>query len=567
MSRKEKEFFQGGPQLGNQYDDDLVLRDYLAHVLEENNDVLRVIEPSLVRLGERTIHEILPLGNAAEASPPRHIPYDSWGKRIDTIEMSPAWNELGRIATEEGLVRRAYEQTYGALSRIDQFARVYLFSSSSALYTCPLAMSDGAARMLTLYRLYDNQTWQRDMLSKLLSSNPSEVWTSGQWMTEREGGSDVGRTATIAIPQKGSYRLYGTKWFTSAITAPMAMTLARVKDALDGNRGLSLFALPLRDAKGNLNHIVIHRLKDKLGTKALPTAELAMNGTRAMLVGSENDGVKNIAAMLNITRVWNTVEAISLMRRGIALARDYAFRREAFGATLAEKPAHCETLAAIETEFRGAFALGFRVIELLGRDEVSIATEEESALLRLLTPIAKLYTAKQAISVMSEVMECFGGAGYVEDTGLPRLLRNAHVLSTWEGTTNVLALDVLRVLKKPIALTALENDIERRLGEIHAVESRELLPVIRGALRQLMLHCKALRDATDQLNEGEARRIAFCIARVSTASLLLGEADWAIANGRGRHALIAAKRWCEIPLLSASSTSHEDVRLLAHGGR
>lgn len=565
MSKKNREFFQDGPQLANQYDDDPVLRDYLARVLP-SEIFPRSIESELRRLGERTIHEILSLGNAAETSPPRHIPFDPWGKRIDTIEMSQAWNELGQIAVEEGLVRKAHEQRYGGFSRIEQFARVYLFSASSALYTCPLAMSDGAARVLTLY---GSEAQKQRVLPKLLSSNPMEFWTSGQWMTEREGGSDVGKTATVARAGKdGIYRLYGTKWFASSVTSPMAMTLARIKCAPSGNRGLSLFLLELRDAKGNLNHIVINRLKDKLGTKALPTAELSMNGTRATLVGSEGSGVKNIASMLNITRVWNTCEAVSLMRRGIALARDYAFRREAFGAMLAEKPAHCETLATIETEFRGAFALGFRVIELLGRDEAGIATEDESALLRLLTPIAKLYTAKQAVSVTSEVVECFGGAGYIEDTGLPRLLRNAHVLSTWEGTTNVLALDALRVMQKTNALTAFVNDMTRRLGNICAVELHDFVTIIREAFRQLLLHAEMIRSPACAWGEGEARRVAFGIARVVIASLLLAEADWAIANGRGRCALIAAKRWCETPLYSLPRFAlEEDVRLLARDGR
>src|SRR3989338_8278795 len=355
MRDTEREFFQNGPTLGNQYDDDPVLRYYLARILPES--VLVDIEPDLRRLGERAVTDVLQLGNAAEASPPRHIPYDAWGKRVDYIEVSDAWKELDRISAKEKLVRIAYERRHGSFSRIHQFARVYLFSASSASYTCPLAMTDGAARAI---ELYGDETLKNSAFKRLTSSDPREFWTSGQWMTERTGGSDVSRVSTVARLEGGTYRLYGTKCFTSAATSQMAMTLARIEGAPEGNKGLSLFYLELRDPEGNLNNIFVHRLKDKLGTKALPTAELTLNGTSAILVGGEGDGIKKISAILNITRLWNACGAISLMRRGIALAENYASKREAFGRLLTESPLHVETLTSIEAEFRGAFSLIFR---------------------------------------------------------------------------------------------------------------------------------------------------------------------------------------------------------------
>src|SRR5262249_48370036 len=155
-----------------------------------------------------------------------------------------------------------------------------------------------------------------------------------------------------------------------------------------------------------------NRLKDKLGTRMVPTAELTLDGARATPVHGTTNGIKNITPMLAITRMWNAVGAIASMRRGLALARDYARRRVAFGSPLAETPLHVDTLAAMEAEYEGAFLLTFRAIELLGREEAGVASEEELALLRLLTPIVKLTTAKQAVAVASEVLEAFGGAGY-----------------------------------------------------------------------------------------------------------------------------------------------------------
>ena len=195
--------------------------------------------------------------------------------------------------------------------------------------------------------------------------------------------------------------------------------------------------LRLRDNDGRLRQIRIDRLKDKLGTRALPTAELALEGTPAYLIGGEGGGVKKIATVLNITRLYNACCAVGFMRRGLALARDYATRRHAFGRPLCNQPLHVETLAKLEVDFEASFHLAFFAAQLLGKQEMGTATTQEREILRLLTPLAKLFTAKKAVAVVSEVLECFGGAGYVEDTGLPMLLRDSQVLTIWEGTTNV----------------------------------------------------------------------------------------------------------------------------------
>ncbi|HEY9448127.1 MAG TPA: acyl-CoA dehydrogenase family protein, partial [Gemmatimonadaceae bacterium] len=474
------DFYQSPPRLGNQYDQDRLLTSYLRRVLPA--ETLAEVEPDLRRLGARVAGDILMLGEAAEADPPRHLAYDPWGRRVDRIETSSAWHALDRISAEEGLVAIGYERAHGALSRIDQFARLYLFSPSSATYSCPLAMSDGAARCLELYGRSERL---HIAYEHLVTRDPSRFWTSGQWMTERTGGSDVSQTSTIARPAGDGFRLYGTKWFTSATTSQMAMTLARLEGAPAGSRGLSLFYLELRDADDSLRGIRVNRLKDKLGTRALPTAELSLEGTPAWLVGDEGRGVRTISSLFNITRLYNACAAVAGMRRAIALARDYAVRRSAFGKPLAEHPLHVETLSEMQVELEAAFHLVFRVVELLGRSECASASERDMVLLRLLTPVAKLYTAKQAISVASEALEAFGGAGYIEDTGLPRLLRDAQVLSIWEGTTNVLSLDVLRALEADTALGALRSDIEERLASVSHPELAAAAARVRAAAATL----------------------------------------------------------------------------------
>src|SRR5437762_1962634 len=509
------EFVQEQPRLGNQYDDDAMLRSYLRWRLPAK--LLAQVEPDLQRLGHRAATDILALGEEAEASPPRHVPYDAWGRRVDRIETSDAWHELDRISATEGIVATAYERAHGVNSRIDQFVRLYLFAPSSALYSCPLAMTDGAARFLEVHG--DDAT--RATFAHLTSRDPRQFWTSGQWMTERTGGSDVGSTSTIAKCEAGDdYRLHGSKWFTSATTSQVAMTLARIEGAPEGSHGLSVFLITLRDTDGRLRNIRVDRLKDKLGTRALPTAELTLEGTPAQLVGGAGDGVRKIATLFNVTRVYNAVAAVAGMRRAIALASDYARRRHAFGKPLVEHPLHLETLADMQLELRAAFLLAFRVVELVGRDECGEATDAESRLLRFLIPVAKLYTAKQAIAVASETLETFGGAGYVEDTGLPRLLRDAQVLSIWEGTTNILSLDALRAMERSDALAVWTGDVQRRASAVRMPELASCSEQVLNALKRIEDYVvRAAREGSEFQQTG-ARAFAYAIARTEAATLL-----------------------------------------------
>ncbi|HEY4127878.1 MAG TPA: acyl-CoA dehydrogenase family protein [Gammaproteobacteria bacterium] len=504
-------FFQDGPELGNQYRDDDVLRTWLAKRLPI--EVLAAIEPGLETLGARAADEMLTLTAEAETERPQHVPYDPWGRRVDRIQVSDAWKSLHRIAAEEGIVATAYERKQGEWSRLHQFLRLHLYTPSSAIYSCPLAMTDGAARVI---ELFGDAALKQDILPHFLSRDPEQFWTSGQWMTERGGGSDVSGTSTEAKLERGAWRLYGTKWFTSATTSEIAVTLAKDPEA---QGKLSLYLLELRDRQGKLNDIFVHRLKDKLGTWALPTAELSLQGTPAVRIGEPGKGVRQIATVLNVTRLYNAVSAVSYMRRGIALAVDYARKRRAFGKLIIDQPLHQETLAELEFEYLGALHLVLHLGLLLGKSETGKASASDQLLLRLLTPIAKLYTAKQSVAVSSEVLECFGGAGYVEDTGLPRLLRDCQVLSIWEGTTNVLSLDVLRVLEDPEAFKAYAADVE---ALIHNTTGSSLEPCSQQISEALKSMGAWLQTSSSdrQALERCARRLAYHLARIYICSLL-----------------------------------------------
>jgi alkylation response protein AidB-like acyl-CoA dehydrogenase len=541
-------FQQAPPSLGNQYEDDSVLRSYLARVLPV--DVMSDVQESVSEMGRLAGGELYQMQLADRLNEPTLTQWDAWGNRIDKVELTPLWRRAERIAAEHGVVATAYEQRHGSLSRVHQCALAYLFTPSTDIYSCPLAMTDGATRTLLNS---GNQRLIDRAVPHLTSREPKEFWTAGQWMTELTGGSDVGLSETVAKPtgDAGVFHLYGRKWFTSAINSQIALTLARPEGNPPGGRGLALFYLETRDEHGRPRNITVNRLKDKLGTRKVPTAELTLQGTPAQLVMGSTEGVRNITPLLNVTRLWNGISAVALMRRGIALSSDYANKRVAFGAPLSEKSLHRDTLATLESETAAAFHLAFYVAELTGQSESREISEENALLLRLLTPVMKLTTGKQAVMVASEVLETFGGAGYVEDTGLPVLLRDSQVLPIWEGTTNVLSLDVLRALQSG------DNDLGDGFMRFGAAVANCLETVndarLGDAARAVL---SALDHAASWLSEAEkvgqpaleagARRFSLTLGRTMELALLTKHAQWSRDHENDERAIDAANRFASL---------------------
>ncbi|HET7844547.1 MAG TPA: acyl-CoA dehydrogenase family protein [Xanthomonadales bacterium] len=550
-------FTQSPPELENQYRGDRVLRSLLRRALAP--EVLAAIEPELDEVGERAAREWWPAQVAAHRDEPRLVQFDAWGNRVDRVELTAFWRQGPALAARYGLVAAGYDPRFGGAARLHQFALVYLFTPSSEFYSCPLAMTDGAARALIDS---GNERLRERALPHLLSRDPAQFWTSGQWMTETTGGSDVGGTETVARKDEtGRWRLHGRKWFTSAVVADMALTLARPEGNGPGGDGLALFYVEPRRADGLYRHIEVDRLKDKLGTRKLPTAEIRLDGTPAELVGETRHGVRAIAPMLNVTRVWNAVSAVSLLRRGLALARSYAARRVVFGAPLIDQPLHLETLADVQAELEAATHLVFFAVELLGRREQPGSDEASAALLRLLTPVVKLLTGKLVVAGLSEVCEAFGGAGYVEDTGVPGLLRDAQVLPIWEGTTNVLSLDVLRVLAQAGGLQGWLVALRELAAE---TQSEELAPIVR-LVRQtatrsaewLVKHSKA----RDELAAG-ARGLALTLGRTLALALLARHADWAMRIEHDPRPLAAARRYARLGIDRLVEPGGAEARML-----
>ncbi len=535
-------FFQDMPPPPDLYAVDRALSAELRWRLPA--DVAVQMAPRYEALGNATTDELLRLSEEAERDHPRHVPYDAWGRRIDELRVSPAWTELKAFSARHGLVAAGYDETLGPSRRVAQAALLHLFSATSATAMCPLAMTDAAARVLKDLA----PAPLRDRLAtRLTSTDPASFITSGQWMTERTGGSDVSMTSTVArLQQAGTdegdvYALSGVKWFTSATTSEMALALGRIEDGdgvVLGSKGLSLFCVDVvRNEGGGYRGISVNRLKDKLGTKALPTAELTLEGVLARRIGEPGQGVRSISGMLNITRFYNAIAASSAMAQAVFRARAYSWKRNVFGAPLAGQPLHAATLDAVEADAAGALAMVMEVADLMGRLEAGVASDDEKRRLRALIPLAKLTTGKQVVQTVSECLECFGGAGYVEDTGLPRMLRDAQVLPIWEGTTNVLSLDVLRAEQRDQAFSSVLAWLHATTSSLSSALPTEATAILKDTSARVTKAAQAAASQGPQGLERQARALALTTGYAVEAALLArtaersGKADAAVRFG------------------------------------
>ncbi|PBK97416.1 hypothetical protein ARMGADRAFT_1009434 [Armillaria gallica] len=461
-----EEGFQQPPYVeGNAFLTDPVLPSLLKRILPA--DVQKDIQPDLVRFGEEVVTNIRAWG--PRVFNPQLVQYDQWGRRINELRTSEGFRGLTAVAQREGLPGIFYERTYGEYSRIYGFAKATVMGGDGHMVFCPLSMTDGAARVI---ELMGTKGMQKHVFPHLISRDPSLAYVSGQWMTERPGGSDVSQTETAASSTGtehllgSQYSLNGFKWFSSATESDVAVALARTGKPEDGSRGLSLFLVPLRvpllrhpsghrpDATSN--KVYLHRLKEKIGTHALPTAELSLEGSEAYLIGELNEGVKNITPVLNITRVWSSIGSLSGLRRCLAIATSYAGVRRIQSGTrlLRDTPLHVAQLVTISLTYRALTHFTFGVIRLLGKAECQVATPEEQRMLRMLTPTVKAFNAERACGAMEEAMTALGGAGYMEENQIGRLIRDGLVEKIWEGTPTVLSLDVVRAVRDPLVLLA-----------------------------------------------------------------------------------------------------------------
>ncbi len=508
------------------YDDDPMLQSILERHLDSSSaDWAR---PRLQRMGRLAASEVDALAFDADANPPVLDLYDRQGERTEGIRFHPSYGRLKELSYGEGIVADYYDpevrRVLGDRLHRVKFALGFLFAQSEQGLYCPICMTDGAARLIEKFGSSD----LKERHLKPLTQRPPDFWQGAMFLTEKQGGSDVGANTTSARDGgDGAWRLTGDKWFCSNAEADVAMVLARPEGGREGTRGLGLFSMARRLDDGGLNPWYINRLKNKLGTRSMPTGEGRLEGATAYLIGEPDRGFSYMAEMLNLSRLYNAVASIAIVRRATREAANYAAERQAFGRRLDSFPMVQETLLDMALELEGAVALVFETVATL--DRYDAGDGEVRPLLRFLTPLGKLFTARLAVRMASEAVELLAGNGYVEDRITARLYRDAQVLPVWEGTTNILVLDCFRALKKEGSLEAVEKDLRGRLQRAPQDLSRDLEHAVSGLLSEA-------RDLIGQEGEGwtlGARTWCSRSARVYE-SILLAEA--AASSERNRTA-------------------------------
>ncbi len=530
-------YVQAAPELPDPYTSDTVARSYLDRYL--TGAARADAHQRLGALGADVVTTLRAAHTDAETNPPVLRQFDGWGRRIDRVETAPGWEAQRAAAARHAVVALPYlpeADRFGATARVVQHALLHIYGAESATFSCPVAMSDGAAALLS--RPDIDPDVRAAWLPRLISTDPDTAICSGQWMTESQGGSDISRSTTTAEQTSSGWRLSGEKWFCSAADSAMAMALARPAGADGGSRTLAPFVVPRYAADGwsPAPGLTLHRLKDKLGTRAVPTAEIGLDRAQAFPAGDPHTGgLRRMMTLVVITRLHNAAAAAGGMRRGLDYATAYATRRQVAGGQLIDNPLHRATLAQLAVEAEAAYALTAHAFWLLGLTEAD-GDAGAAAELRLVAPLAKIATGKAAVASASEYLECFGGAGFVEDTGIPRLLRDAQVLPIWEGTTNVLSVDVARALAEHDTVKAYLSRIDSGIDTAAHLPGGDVAAALFNVRRDLGA---VLREPPPP---AAARDVAFLLANALTGALLAEHAAHEAAHG-DQHASTVASLW------------------------
>ncbi|MET8826915.1 DNA alkylation response protein [Streptomyces sp. NPDC004610] len=470
-------------------------------------------EDALRRLGRHAGGvEAQEWGELANRNEPVLHTHDRFGHRIDEVEFHPSWHELMRVAVEEGLAGAPWADDRSG-AHVARTAGGLVWGHSEAGHGCPTSMTYAAVpalrRQPDLAKVYEPLLTSRVYDPGLRVPTEKRGLLAGMGMTEKQGGSDVRMNTTIAIPtsEQGVYTLRGHKWFTSAPMCDLFLVLAQAPE------GLSCFLVPRVLPDGTRNPFRIQRLKDKLGNRSNASSEPEFDGTIAWLIGSEGQGVKTIIEMVNCTRLDCVMASATLMRKTLVEAGHHVRHRSAFRAPLIDQPLMRNVLADLALESEAATTLTLRLAG--AADRAVQGNETERGFRRLATAVGKYWVTKRGPAFTAEALECLGGNGYVEESGMPRHYREAPLLSIWEGSGNVNALDVLRALgREPGTADALFTE----------------LALARGADARLDAAVTRLKDLLPSAAPTNARRLVEQMALTLQASLLVRHAPPAVAD-------------------------------------
>lgn len=458
---------------------------------------------------------------------PRLERWSGIGERIEQIEFHPNHDVIGRIVWESGLL--ALQAEPGNL--IEQMGIYYLLThNGEGGHMCSVTCTAGVIRALQTFA--DDEVKAR-FLPPLLSNDYDTMRHAAQFLTEVQGGSDVGANSIRARDNgDGTWRISGEKWFCSNINADQFIMTARPEGADEGTRGLGLFIVPRKLADGTVNGLYLRRLKDKLGTRTLASAEVDFVDALAYPVGDLSRGFKNVVeSVLNTSRLMNAVGCAAITRRAAIEAGHYACTREAFGNPIANYPMVQEAYADIVTEQYASVASCFAIADLLNRLDLGEGADDDESTYRLLVNINKYITSIRATESVHRAIEVLGGNGAIESFSiLPRLYRDMVVFESWEGAHNVLCLQVLRDIARYNIHEPFYRYISGLLDAVTHDDLRDNVILVRNALKGVMNLLQQLQAGGQQYAEAHARRLVDAFAHVTQAALLLAEAQWELSN-------------------------------------
>ena len=496
---------------------------FSLHLAEE----FEAFRPRLERLGMACAQVLDPAAkrNDELGHHPRLVRYDSVGVRTEEVQFHPSYERAGKVAYDSGIMALQSRPGQG----VKQLALFYVLSQCGEMgHTCPIACTAGLIKVL---QQLASPELQRRYLPQLFDPHYETRLHGAQFLTEVQGGSDVGANACVARPQgDGTWRITGEKWFCSNVTAELAVLSARVEGAPGGTKGLGLFLVPRHVDDGQHNAWSIRRLKQKIGTRALATAELDFDGALAYAVGPLDQGFSNMVSLvLNTSRLFNAVICAAFLRRAWVEVSGFAQIREAFGRPILRYPLVQEALATIKSTGYAVTASTFHLAQLADRVETGEATTGQAQAFRLLVNMNKYVTSIQTTQGIHSAIEVLGGNGAIEDFSiLPRLYRDALVLESWEGAHNVLCAQVLRdALERGMAaaLWAYTQAMVDGLGEQRLAARRQRVQAwLDGARAQLA----CLSNQSTQFAQAHMRRWVERTMGVFQALCLLHEAQWTL---------------------------------------
>jgi alkylation response protein AidB-like acyl-CoA dehydrogenase len=524
-------------------------------------DDLERAGPHLTEMGRLSGGELDALAAQADRNPPVLRAWDEAGRRIDEILWHPAYVEMERIAFERfGLAAMSHREGVlgwpGRVPHVVKYALSYLFSQSEFGLLCPVSVTDSTSRML---RWFASEELKAAYLPRLTATDLEGLWQGSQWMTEKTGGSDVGAATTIARQDAdGTWRLYGDKWFCSVANAGAALTLARPEGAPAGTRGLGMFLVPKRLPDGTKNAWTINRLKDKLGSRSMATAEVTFSGAVAHVVGDLARGFHQMMEMVNVSRLSNAMRAAGIMRRCLLESLVHARQRAAFGSALFDLPQMRRDLLEMLLDAEAGASVILNAAAMLDRADAGSA--EDRKLVRVTTPLAKYWLTARARVVASEAMNVRGGNGYIEEWVNARLVRDSYLGAIWEGSTNVVALDVQRAILRDGCLPLLAAFIGARLDTVSEAAAKPWADLLRRELERVARETAAWPGRGGPERELQARAVADTLYHVLAASLLLAEGQRLLQRERRdcRKLLVGAlyaRRWLRPPAPPASWVS------------